>query len=44
LNLQLISLGYGLDYRGSISRRGKDFLSSPSPDLLWDQPSFLCSR
>jgi hypothetical protein len=37
-----IATGYGLDGRGSISFRGKQFLSSPQrPDRLWGRPSLL---
>jgi hypothetical protein len=41
-NSVAIAVGYGLDGRGSISDRGKRFLSSPQrPDRLWDPPSLL---
>jgi len=38
-------IDYGLDYRGSISGRGREFSSSPPlPDRFWCPPSLQCNR
>jgi len=40
-----VSIGYGLDDRGSIPGRGRELFSSPPlSDRLWGPPSFLSYR